>query len=596
MTEVKMETILFFALAVTDVDIGAFARLVAAFPWLADDVTVAEQWAIGALLELRTIDATIAQRVRSFPWVADDITDTEQQTLHSLARLAESDRETTRMLLTLRWLTDDATEAEATALDRLHTLAEINPATAQMVAALPWLADGVTVDEEVDHLNSLIAMAGADLATTHLVLAFPWMADEVNGADGDLLQTLVQFARSDPATAQLVAAFTWLTDRTTEHEETTLETLLRLTQTDTGLAQQVAAFPWVSDDLTRGERWVISGLAQLAEADLALAQRVAVFPWVGDDVTDAEWWAIEALGHFASQDPDLARPWLDRLDADTGGETAALLAVLRWTQHSAGGLLYEDLLQSHFTQSRAVTLPLAGKVNLWAFQTTPSREGEDLTAMMAEAVQATEEFMGEPFPATDVIMVIPVIGNGKDHGIPGGRYWGGRFITVTRYPPYPISRAVIHHEVGHYYFSFGPRWFREGGADFMWWYTYDRIGVESLQARKSASLQRVQDTCLRHGLSTIQQLNEWVAQNPDSSSRTRCHYSLGAHFLLSLYETLGKAPVSAALREIYVPFDDYPRRLIEEDIYYAFLRNTPPDLLDAFHEVYDRIHGGPRPK
>ena len=276
------------------------------------------------------------------------------------------------------------------------------------------------------------------------------------------------------------------------------------------------------------------------------------------------------------------------------------MTVLRRIQHTAGGLLYDDLLEAHFAQSRTVSLPLAGKVNLWVFQPTPFPQDEDLTAMMEEAMRATEEFMGVPFPVTDVIMVVPMIGDGRDHGIPEGALHWGRFISVTRHLPDAINRGAIHHEVGHYYFGFGPPWLVEGGAEFMWSYTYHRTGLESLQERKPTALRRVQDNCLSKGISTIQQLNERQYQDPDFD--TLCHYSLGAYLLLNLYETLGEAVLSAALRELYLRFDDQPRPVteeefleVEEEIYQAFLRNTPPGLEDAFHEVYDRLHGGPYP-
>ena len=53
--------------------------------------------------------------------------------------------------------------------------------------------------------------------------------------------------------------------------------------------------------------------------------------------------------------------------------------------------------------------------------------------------------------------------------------------------------------------------------------------------------------------------------------------------------------MAAALRDLFLLFQSEGHTATEEDIYHAFLRHTPPELVDAFHEVYDRIHGGPRP-
>ena len=360
----------------------------------------------------------------------------------------------------------------------------------------------------------------------------------------------------------------------------------------------VLALPWVGDEITGDERWALSGLSRIAVRDATLAQRVADLPWVGDGITEREYKAIQALG---SADHGKVRTFLDRVGDDSSEEAILLLSVLFRLRHAGGGLLLDDMLQSHFTQSKTITLPLAGEVNLWAFQTARSPQGEDLTAMMEEAVRTTEEFMGTPFPLTDVVLVVPVIGAGKDHGIAGGAHWGD-FIHVTRYQSQPFNRSAVHHEVGHYYFGFGTPWLVEGGAEFVSDYVWARTtGREYPEDRRSTAQDRVQKYCHNQGISTIQQLNAQQVQDSDILRfPTICHYGLGSYFLLRLYETLGEDVLSAALRELYLRYQGEPRPLTREEfahyeraIYQAFLRNTPPELRDAFHDVYREIHGGP---
>ena len=90
---------------------------------------------------------------------------------------------------------------------------------------------------------------------------------------------------------------------------------------------------------------------------------------------------------------------MDRLDDDSSAEAVALLAVLGRIWQMADGLLYNDLSRAHFAQSATVSLPLAGEVNLWVFQSRPFPRGEDEITALEESVRTAEELMGVPFPS-----------------------------------------------------------------------------------------------------------------------------------------------------------------------------------------------------
>ena len=129
-------------------------------------------------------------------------------------------------------------------------------------------------------------------------------------------------------------------------------------------------------------------------------------------------------------------------------------------------------------------------------------------------------------------------------------------------------------------------------------YTNDRVGLKSLEDQKPAALRRLEENCFSQGIRNLHQLNARQSRDPDY--QTTCHYSLGAYFLLDLYEAWGEEALSAAMRELYLKLRDEGRpateeefQQVEEVIYQILLSNTPPGREDAFLEVYRQLHGGP---
>ena len=87
-------------------------------------------------------------------------------------------------------------------------------------------------------------------------------------------------------------------------------------------------------------------------------------------------------------------PWFaDGLD----DEEKALLEVLP-TMSRVSPDMYIDLVLTRHTRSAAISLPLAGEVDLWAFQPTAFPPGENLIEILEGAVRITEGFIGAPFP------------------------------------------------------------------------------------------------------------------------------------------------------------------------------------------------------
>ena len=127
----------------------------------------------------------------------------------------------------------------------------------------------------------------------------------------------------------------------------------------------------------------------------------------------------------------------------------------------------------------------------------------------------------------------------------------------------------------------------EGEAEFMWSYTNDRIGLESLEDRKPTAWGLVESNCFDQGIRNIQELNE---RQETSDRGLICNYSLGAYFLLSLFETLGEEATGTALRELYLLSESEERWVTEAEIYSAFLKSTPSGLEEEFLSLYRQIH------
>ena len=67
---------------------------------------------------------------------------------------------------------------------------------------------------------------------------------------------------------------------------------------------------------------------------------------------------------------------------------------------------FSDLVDTRFTRSGTISLPLVNDANLWAFQHTHFPPDDDLLVMVEEAVRGAERFMAVPFPTNDVIMLL----------------------------------------------------------------------------------------------------------------------------------------------------------------------------------------------
>ena len=424
------------------------------------------------------------------------------------------------------------------------------------------------------------------------MVSLPWVADGVNSSEQQALQALDDIASLELELAVALAGFHWLADDVSLDEFGVLSTLKELASKDLELGRAMVSLPWVADGVTSVEHRVLDSLAFVASNDLELAKMIVRLPQARETAV-----VMDSLARIAEMDPDAytqltEQPWFaDGLD----DEETALLVPLRGIIVDNSRNLFTDLLEVHYTRSKSVSLPLAGEANIWVFQDVPFPRGEDLPSIIHDSARIMEEFLGTPFPTADIILLIL---NQRPEVNPGHLGNHMRLIRAN-----DDSVPFIPHETAHYYFHFGPVWFREGTSQLLEAYINDLKGVQDLADRRSELSESVKAFCLdsewkieniSHHILLVEQLRAgeltqyiWGLLWPGECS----HYLVGENFLLQVFNTIGQEGVSSALRELYMLWES-GQHITEEDIYQAFLKNVPTGLEDEFLDLYRRLHGG----
>ena len=470
-----------------------------------------------------------------------------------------------------------------------------------VIGGLPWVADGIAGAESVavDVWNE-IADKRWELAA--LIACSAWFADGPDGYDSNsherqTLRRLAHIAWSIPALVEPVSGFSWLADDLTDSESYAIFTLTELVELDVELAVLAAGFPWIRDGIRRHENVALSSLTNLVwQGYPQLAWQVAEVSLEAPAADRNIYLPDALLGLYFHDYWDGQSDYLERVTSQpwfTDGLDAEEVAFLTAFEAAGDARLYDELLVSRFTQHTTVSLPLTGEVNLWAFQADPFPAGDDLLVMMEQGVRGAETLMGAPFPTTDVIVL--VVRERKYLGGSGATF-DDSLVRIARTQEF-IDRSIVYHEVAHYYLPgrIGPHWLVEGGANFVEAYTLDAFGHRSLGESKRVYSEAVKDQCTAHGIGNIHQIHIHQMKGGDEYQQGyRCGYPIGAHFLISMLEVLGKEPLSAALWELSLgsllnPFNNEA----EDYVYRVFLKHMPVGLEGQFRDLYRRLHGGP---
>jgi hypothetical protein len=440
------------------------------------------------------------------------------------------------------------------------------------------------------------------------VASFPWVLDGVTVGEAKSLDHLAYIASRDVSLAKTAVSFPWAGDGITDAEQKAMQNFAALASRSLPLARTAIRFPWVADGIAEGEWSALSRLASLAASDLPMANRLANMPFLTTSFEPHDGWALYYLADLRTRFPDehtllVKQGWfLDGLSDDE----AALVNVLGY-QVRISLDEFRKLAVAHFAESKIISAPLAGDIQLTVFALNPEARDSATVTQVEQAVLALESFMDVTFPQKEVILLFASPGRFTGYSVTGDELWGlytGTHLIVN--PRLGQGKTtsdtghIIVHELARYYFWEGAKnlWPTGGGAGFMASYVFDRLYGKSLEERKrdlTASTGGV-SYCSKIGITRVQKLVDMVAEvGLVAHLQTPyyiCNYILGEWLLLNLYDTMGPDPFRAAWKEVYQLMLSKEASLTEEEIYTVFLRHTPASKASAVKGVYARWHGG----
>ena len=319
-------------------------------------------------------------------------------------------------------------------------------------------------------------------------------------------------------------------------------------------------------------------------------------------VSTGTFWA--SVRELVIDEPDLWNEIINRQwfrDGLTDEEAALIVILAQVIEHQEG--LFLDLIQDSRLRSETISLP-SGQVNLFTVQRPLFRQHDNsVFEWMHTGVETIEDFMGPPWVKNDIILYLepdfPAVSDLFEAGFNAGTH-----IVVKTDPSEPQFKGMLFHELAHYYFDGrnSTDWLREGAAEFLESYTLHVSDNTSLQSRYAAAQRNVDSYCSPSGVTNVVQ---WLEPPPDPTGIRLvgeglrglhdCHYPLGESFLLGMYNALEHEVVASSLRELYKAGESSGSPATEDEIYQAFLSNTPSDRQDEFSDLYSRLHGGPPP-
>ena len=374
----------------------------------------------------------------------------------------------------------------------------------------------------------------------------------------------------------------WVADGITGHERQAMDHIRVLATIDRSMSQRVAGSPWLSDGVTEDELRMLADLRDFAGFHPEIAVLVTTVPDQTGRLIEA---VLSSLQRILSRDPGRSEQFLGQSWFQDGltEEEAALIVALRSAANSADWMItnediFRDLLQGGHVRSDTISLPLAGKVDLFAVGRSDLWL-EGALERMAFAVESMEAFMGTPWPQPDVIVHLELE---SDLGAAG---WNrGTHVMVKN-----TDKNLTYHELAHFY-TVGPQWLSEGTADFLMLHTLSLTGDEfSIVTAYGLDQLAIAEECTPRGWTNVQ---GWIETGAAGSY---CPYLLGRQFLRGMHRALGQGVVTSALWELYEIGKATDKVVTEDEIYQTFLKNTPPLQQDEFRHLYHSLHGRPIP-
>ena len=372
--------------------------------------------------------------------------------------------------------------------------------------------------------------------------SLPWVADGISGDEGRAMDQIRSLARIDPSMSHRVAGSLWFSDGVSDGDFQAVADLLALARSHPQAAALLTTVPDQTGELMQD---VANSLQQISRAsDTARLDQLLSQSWFQDGLTQEE---------------------------------AALIVVLRSVYET--GEVFQDLVTNGHVRSETISAPLAGEVDLFVVGRSESWLERALERMRV-AVESMEDFMGTPWPKPDTIALLELQ---SDLGLQSAAGWNAGTHVVLK----NTSTNLTYHELAHHLFGGGfPRWLAEGAADFLMVHTLrlTEPEIEDSDATYFYGIFGISALCAPHGSANVQ---GWIETGAGDSY---CPYILGQHFLRGMYRGLGHEVVSSAMRELYEGGGT-----TEDEIYQAFLKNTPSSERDKFRDLYHCHHGRPIP-
>ena len=562
--------------------------------WMEDGLDQHELEVVETLVGLTQNAKEAAAQIISMPFLKT-VDDTDVDAVVTLAAMAERQRGLFDGIVSKPWFQDGVNGLEAKLLQQLGILRKRSKATSLRIATRAdsprpdsFFEDSLAARYDVDNNGAIehaeVISASADYFDAYL-------------ASDEFLHIVAHYAFSEsliptPTATEVITASGWYRDGLTKGESRVAGLMRPTEEKAPDFAAKLASAPWVTDGLTDFEiLYAISPLLSVGGAfpdqtpnpqiaklildqipyppeffDIILVSNLShmsreysVYDWE----TQSELFRVpESLSRFLSE------PWFaDGLDQK---ERVYLVA----------GSGSEHPIDSSTIETKTIELPLAGTVKLWVLGHHEFNV-ENTLSTMERAVRGSEEFWQIPFPLNHVILYV------TESGIRGRHL--GFAMQLDEYDG-EVPQWNMFHEVAHYYFFLGPKWFREGGADVVAHYTSNNGNLPDPV---------FPDYCSAQGL---QNLQDWIELD-GGSVWDSCSYRMGEHFLLTLHEVMGADAWLSALRAFYLEFYNEGLQMgagstwiyepDDRDVYRVFLEHTPPHLVEDVKDVFRHLHGGP---
>ena len=387
------------------------------------------------------------------------------------------------------------------------------------------------------------------------------------------------------AAMHLSAIIPWYSNPPADDHSVAADMITRVWLQNASLGDAIATLPWLVDGLSNDEFGSLLALLEFAALpNVQPALLTAAFTDLpSGDLRDH---LVLSLRNSAVQNPVIfgevtKLPWV--VDGLTTEEAAFLVSLTAFASEYPGSSAYPEVQSRYFLQSERVSLPLAGEVRVWVFQNVPFQHGEDLAGFIASTARTMEDFLGTPFPTTDVILFVVeddntylATGSNKQHSM-----WISREA---------LDLPLVAHETAHYYFRGRPSWFSEGASDFLRSFIAYKAGSRELSEWENALIAGPKWTgCISsYEMENLLHLN----YRYPTTLLASCSYAMGEHFFLKSMEAIGETALGAAMGELS-QWRDSRNVTSEQQIHDTLLQHTPAESLEAFLGVYERLHGGP---